>query len=376
MTNNPFLISHPDDLRTKINGLTGLWRRRWEHFLACAEAEQRTIRWYGSHQMCDVPTYAAFAWVVTQDPKWSAIARRDLVWLEKIYPDMRKGAYSDRDTWMWAAPMLRRAISLDWIWDSDALSDQERDRFAELFITDALKYSYIVLRHRIPPHASNQGLAMALNLVTVGYLFGVKHGSDIRARRLMEFGLPHLLHQIAALPPDAYSGEGSTYLCGVEAPLMTLACAVLEEVTGENMLRKQFKASGNSILRALELTAYIIPPSGVLPGWDHYRFMLSTSATPSAYLASRTGDPKWYDFVMHGPGWERSGHFAWMRDGYLWQFLWMPDPTANTGRDGKPYYPEPWHEPHVGGSLLSRDDHLHLLQMWDAADQKPVRCPA
>lgn len=363
----PFLIENRDALRHKIESLEGLWRRRWEQFCERARLETRTVRWYGGAP--DVPLHAAFAFLATGSDEMRAIARRDLRWLRDNYAATLQVGAQEFDTWIYAAPMARRAIALDWMWDS--FDADERAELAELFIADALKYPYVVLHHRVPPHSNNQGLAMALNLVVVGFLFGVRRGHDGRARHLLEWGLEHLHQQIALLPPGGYGGEGSTYEVLIAAPLLALSCAVLEAISGEDYFARPLGQNGNAIGPMLELSAKIIPPSDILPPWDQHGFQLGKAASVLAYLAHRHRDASWFANVAAGEGWNRSGSMAWLRDDHVWAWLWMP--AGSSPRAQLPYFSRPWMENRVGGTLLDAAGTRHLFQMWDACTSPPVR---
>ncbi len=368
---HPFLVDDREALRLKIAGLSGIWSKRWGRFLEQAAAEKRHVYWYGGDTP-DTPMHATFAYVATGDEKWAAIGARDMRWLRDHYEETLDVGNQEHDTWIYAAVMLRRAVALDWLWDSGALSAEELDGLADLFITDSFKYPYVTLHNRVPPHANNQGMAMALNLVTVGWLFGHRRGDDARARHLFKVGIPHLLQQIAYLPPGGYSGEGSTYIIGVADPLTALACAVLEAVSGEDYLHREFWPNGNSIAKILELNARLAPPSEVYPAWDQHGFMLHRSGTTAAYLAHRTGEPSKAHSLLHGQGWELSSSFAWMQDDHVWQLLWMPDPTRLCDL-GKVTREVLWAEQRVAGAIEDEAGQHRLFQMWDVADSRPVR---
>ncbi len=160
----------------------------------------------------------------------------------------------------------------------------------------------------------------------------------------------------------------------VADPLMALACATLEEISGKDWFSREFWPSRNSAANVLGLDPKLIPPSGLLPGWDQHGYHLNKAGAACAYVAHRTGDPAPYYHFLFGPGWEFSGHFAWMRDDHVWQWIWMPDPRHVEKPDaGATCYPSSWAEPRVAGALLDRAADLHLFQMWDVSGARPVR---
>ncbi len=374
MSDSPlFLLEDLSSFRVKITGLDGHWRRRWEIFLATARREKRSVRWYGS-KSTDTPMHAGLAWLATGERDFAEIARRDLVWMLDRHGETLAVGAQDHDTWIYAAALARRAIALDWLWDAEVLEEDERERLADFFVAEALRYSWIVLQHRVPAHATNQGLALALHCVITGYLFGVKRGCDLRARHLLAFALPHIVQQIALLPPGGYSGEGSTYLFRVADPLMAVACATLEAISGDEWYSRELWPNRNSAATVLELGPKLIPPSGLLPAWDQHGYHLVKAGAACAYVAHRTGDRSVYQHFSDGPGWEFSGHFAWLRDDHVWQWIWMPTPEAAEESDGQAgCYPASWAESRVAGALLDRTRALHLFQMWDVSSRRPVR---
>ena len=368
-----FLIDDVGELRRKIMGLPPRWRRRWVQFLRDTRDEVRGVRWYGGGSL-DRPLHASLAFLITGEDEFAAIARRDLRWMLDHHEETLAVGSQDHDTWIYAAALARRAISMDWIWVGDVLTEAEKSEASEFFITEAWKYCPVVLDHRVPAHASNQGLAMALCCVVTGWLFGKRLGSDARAKELVSFGLPHLLEQIALLPPGGYSGEGSTYIFNVADPLMALACAVLEAISGEDWFEREFWPNRNSASSVLKLDPKLIPPSELLPAWDQHGYHLRKAGSACAYVASRTGDPSAYRYFLDGPGWEFSGYFAWLRDDHVWQWIWMPDPsTSGEPESGASCYPRSWAESRVAGALLDRTASLHLFQMWDVSSPRPVR---
>ena len=367
----PALIDDLPALRVKLAGFTGVWAKRLETMRIAARREARSVKWYAGAARGDVPLHAAFLALTAREPaeevEFTAIARRDLAWLAEQYEATLAVGHQDYDTWMYAAPMARRALACDWMWMS--LDAAERARYLELFVRDSLRYPYVVLNHRVPAHANNQGMAQALNLVTIGWIFGVRRARDPRARHLLAVGLEHLHQQIALLPPDAYAGEGSTYECGVSAPLTALAAAVLEGVAGDRRADRPLAPCGNSFIEALTLAPRLLPPSGVLPGWDQHGYHLGMPNCVRAYLARRTGDPAWFAPVAHGHGWGTGMSFGWMSDDQVWTMLWMPAPDDCPPA---PPFSAPWAVTRIGGTLVE-SGRLHAFQHWDIVGHLPVR---
>lgn len=366
---SPWLIDDVAGLRSRLGALRGRWRRRWDRF--CREAELGAT----ADGEAPYPLHAAFLYAVTGGRGWADRAADNLRWLRDRYDALVATGRPDSDTWMHAAPMARRAIGLDWVWDSSALTPPEREQLAELFVTDALRHAYVVLHHRIPPHANNQGLALALDLVVVGYLFGLRRGTDPVARHLLEFGLPHLLDQVALLPPGAYGSEGSTYAVGVEAPLAALACAALESITGEQVFDRPLGRWGNTFRMMLEHSPRLVAPSGLLWPWNQYGYQGCWAGGGDAYLAWRSGEPAWHHDVLRGRGWERSGAAAWLADDHVWQWLWMGEPaTTSSDGDGSGRHDVgSWAEMHVGGALAGHGGTIYLTQVWNWSCWPPAR---
>lgn len=364
---SPALVDDVAALRGKLARLYGPWRERLDRFRDEARRQQRSIPWYAGGGGKDRPLHAAFLAMAEGDEEFIAIARADLAWMADHYDETLAVGNQDYDTWMYAAPMARRALACDWMWPW--LDAAERRRYADLFVRDSLRYPYVVLHHRVPAHANNQGMAQALNLVTIGWIFGLRRGDDACARHLLAVGLEHLHQQIALLPPDAYAGEGSTYECGVSAPLTALAAAVLEAIAGDDRAALPLAPSGNTFLEALSLAPRLVPPSGVLPGWDQHGFHLGRPCCVAAYLARRSGDPTCFADIAHGDGWDRGGGFAWLQDDHVWTLLWMPDPESCPRPEGTH---RPWAVEHVGATLVE-SGNLHAFQYWDVVGHLPIR---
>ncbi len=372
---SPFLVDVAR-LRQNASMTDSVWQVRWRQFCeqaSVAAKPDRESRW---------PLHAAVVWLATGDSSWASRgAAQLLALLGGQYQRMLESGHPDTDTWMHAAPMARRAIALDWLWDSGTFTQAQRDELAELFICDALRYAYVVLHCRVPAHANNQGMAMALNLVVVGYLFGHRRGDDPRGRLIFREGLVHLMQQIALLPPGGFGSEGSTYAAGIEAPLGALACATLEAITNESWFDRKIAPWGNTFGSQVEHGSHFLSPSGLLFPWDQYGYQRCFGAAPEAYLAMRLNDVNRYRRVTHGNGWRQSGNGPWMTDDHAWQWIWMPlpppppDVREGEGREATEHLlAHAWCEPHTGAALVSRSQQFHLLQMWSWSSAPPTRC--
>jgi hypothetical protein len=316
---------------------------------------------------------AAFVYAVTGDARFGPLAVDQLRWMLQDYPSVVLKGRPDTDTWMHAAPMCRRAISLDWVWDSDAMDDAMRARLVELFVHDALRYPYATLHYRVPPHANNQGFAQSLALVVVGYLFGWRRAEVAIARHLFAFGLRHLMHQLEALPRGAYGAEGSTYAAGIEAPLAALAAAVLEEITGERFFDRPIGSQGNSLAAIMRHGHDLVAPSGLLLPWNQYGYQSCWPGSSEAYLAQRTGDARYYARMTSSDGWRHSGNGPWMTDDHAWQWLWLPGELPDADPGWSADYLREWSEPHVAATLMGRDRNVFVAQLWNWTCTPPGR---
>lgn len=367
----PLFVQNISALRAKIRALPPRWDARWQHFKACALSERRHPLWYGPATAFDRPLHAAFTALVEDTPEWRTIAVRDLNWMLEQHSETLRRGFQEHDTWIYAAALVRRAIAADWLWDAPEFTALRED-VARHLVLETFRYPYVVLHHRVPPHANNQGLAQALACVVIGHIFGKRRSDDLLAKHLLEFGLEHLMQQVAELPPDGYSGEGSAYAVGVEAGLLTLACATLETITGKDWLDRPLAPHGNSIGHILRGTARFSPPSYLLPAWDQHGFQIHSCAAFLAYLSHRTNEPEWSNYIFHGPAFEVSRIFAWVQDDLVWQWLWMPTPPAEHYPD-RGCYPLPWASARVGGTVLSTNHAIHAYQIWDAPALRNVR---
>ncbi|MEO0965236.1 MAG: HEAT repeat domain-containing protein [Planctomycetota bacterium] len=324
--------------------------------------------------------HAAFCALVTGQAAWREKLSEQLRRVPGWYAGLVELGKQDTDPWIHSAKMMRLAIALDWAWDLDAVDEAERDGLVDLVLRDAFENAFVALHRRVPPHANNQGLALALHLAVTGYVFGVRRGQDPLARRLLEYGLHHLPMQIGLLPPGGYSGEGSTYLAGVADPLTVLACAFIEAITGEPWFERQIAPSGNSFKQVLRLNRHLRTPSGLLLPWNQHGFQRRGSGLPAAYWAHQTGDASVYAKHLAEDGWELGHSFAWFDDSHLWEFIFMPPPDELEAPETTPGIQSPgtasyqsWREDMTAAALVSPDQHHQLAQAFNVVGSMPAR---
>jgi hypothetical protein len=267
-------------------------------------------------------------------------------------------------TWCNAAPMARLATMLDWIADSPAVSKRDFAAIKEAMLDYTLKHPYNIAKSRLRSF-DNQIASMSFCCALVGYLFGVKRGNDLRAQRLMSAGMMRFPDIFGLTPPGGYSYEGSTYFCQIVTPVVSWYCALMEQITGEDLFHKPFPPNQTSPERILRTYLKIIGPSGLMPPWDNYGWMKCASLMGLAYLARKTGDPTPLKVIEAAGLALEPNHIAWGSDDRLWSLLWWPEdlPVGEAER----VFPS-WAVEDVAGALVEEKKRWRLFQAWDRCE--------
>lgn len=281
-------------------------------------------------------------------------------------------------TWCNAAPMARLATMLDWIADSRSVSARDFAQIKEAMLDYTFKHPFNISKSRVCTF-DNQIASMAFCCTLVGYLFGVKRGSDPRAQRMLESGAMRFSDIFGLSPRGGYSYEGSTYFCQVVTPVVSWYCALMEQVTGQEYFNYPFPPSGTSPREILQTYAKIIGPTGLMPPWDHYGWQRCSSTMGLAYLAARTGEAAPLRMIERLSLAAEPNQIAWGTDDKIWTLIWWPEETEAPGQLALTPSPSKgrgitapagetftsWAIDNVAGALVDEGKQWRLFQAWD-----------
>jgi hypothetical protein len=340
------LLDDVDALRRKLNGSRGSLAEKWRHFQVLAE-----------HQAESFPLNPALVALVTGDER---AARRFRNLLEKrllqVPADCRSHA-AQYHTWCWSIPLGRWAVAYDWLADSPAFQDFNHAAAADVLI-DAIHsqvYPRILARQ---PSGDNQIGSMLLACGLIGYLFGVKRGSDPRAQQLYRIAMERG-SEIAATAHAQFIGEGSVYMTGVNVVVMGLWHEFLR------WLDKPFDRA--KWLSCQQAGRNMISPAGLTLPWDAGGNFRAFDMVALALLARETHDAAPLALMDHLNMWHGIDHCAWFEDQRFWTLVWWPEnapewPAREIPAD-KVF--DGWMHPEIGGCLDTPVNHMRFAQLWD-----------
>jgi len=340
------LLDNVDALCRKLNGSQGSLAEKWRHFQVLAE-----------HQAESFPLNPALVALVTGDER---AARRFRELLEKrllqVPADCRSHA-AQYHTWCWSIPLGRWAVAYDWLADSPAFKDFDHAAAADVLI-DAIHsqvYPRILARQ---PAGDNQIGSMLLACGLIGYLFGVKRGSDPRAQRLYQIAMERGA-EIAATAHAQFIGEGSVYMTGVNVVVMGLWYEFLR------WLDKPFDRA--KWLSCQQAGRNMISPAGLTLPWDAGGNFRAFDMVALALLARETHDAAPLALMDHLNMWHGIDHCAWFEDQRLWTLVWWPEnapawPAREIPAD-KVF--DGWMHPEIGGCLDTPVNRMRFAQLWD-----------
>lgn len=342
----PILLDDVGALRRKLNGTRGSLAEKWRHFQTLAE-----------HQTESFPLNPALVALVTGD---DAAARRFRALFERrllqVPADSRSHA-AQYHTWCWSIPLGRWAVAYDWLADSTSFGGFDHVAAADVLIDamDSQVYPRVLARQ---PSGDNQIGSMLLACGLIGYLFGIKRGSDPRAQRLYRIAMERGA-EIAAYSHPQFIGEGSVYMAGVNVAVMGLWHEFLR------WLEKPFDRV--RWLSCQESGRNLISPGGLTLPWDAGGNFRAFNLAGLALLARETRDYTALALIDHLNLWHGIDHGAWFEDQRLWTLVWWPEdapewpardiPSAQVFRG--------WMHPEIGGCLDTPHLRLRFSQLWD-----------
>jgi hypothetical protein len=265
-----------------------------------------------------------------------------------------------------SAPLGRLMALYDWIAETDLLTSDENHAFREAALDFAAQVSMQQLQGRARSF-DNQVFSNAFGAAVAGHVLGMRRGDSAQGRHIFAVGMEWLLDQFSRLPHGCYSGEGSTYHMLVVMPLLTLAGAFLEEVTGLPIYHRGIKPSYSPLRDWLVMCRDMTGPAGLVPGWDAYGVFRNTVRSPLAYLARRDNDPDALALIRDADMWYPFAHIAWEFDDRLWTLVWWPEKLQASAV--APFHP--WMNPSSAGAIQDARTKTRLFQYWDECGGGP-----
>jgi hypothetical protein len=163
------------------------------------------------------------------------------------------------------------------------------------------------------------------------------------------------------MPPDGYSGEGSTYQMEVVSPLAMWLTMLLIEQEGRAVFEKPFGPNGTSLRAILELHRDLASPAGCAPGWDNHGWTTYYTLSPLVYLCRLTGEPVPVDLIRQN--WDAYDTICWRADDRLWALLCWPE---SAGRARFPIAPlSGWTRRHCAAVIDHHPTRSRLMLCGD-----------
>lgn len=265
-----------------------------------------------------------------------------------------------------AAPLGRLMALYDWVADTDLLTKAEDAAFRAAALDFAAQVPMTQLQGRARMF-DNQIFSNAFGAAIAGHVLGVRRGDSAQGRRIHAVGMEWLLDQFGRLPHSCYSGEGSTYHMLVVVPLLTLAGAFVEEVTGLPLYQRGVAPAFSPLRNWLIYGRDLVGPAGLVPGWDAYGVFHSAVRSPLAYLARRDQDADALALIRDTQMWYPAAHIAWEFDDRLWALVWWPEQLAIA--PACPFHP--WMNSSSAGALQDARTQTRLFQYWDQCGGGP-----
>ena len=343
------LIDNLDKLRDKLINAEAPLKQYWDNYLEFVS---------GDH-IGEFQALPPLAWFITGKKRFEKNIRSIFLELSEKLPLADASVEAQFHSYPMGAPVARFAIFLDWIWDSGILSDDERNLLSGRMIDAIYSHCYLRLQGRLPA-GDNQQASMSFACAVTGYIFGVKRGSSRIAQKMFKEGMNRYPNIIKSFFPGGWSGEGSTYHCHVTAPVLTLFTAFMEQVTGKDYFN--LKLGESTIRENLQVACDIINSAGLLPGWDEYGISAPELKTHLVYLAKKTGDLKPLEKIIRYGMWSENEILAWYNDDKVWSMVFWPVDYSEADVDFKD---KSWLSKAVCGKIISDDNTIDLLQMWD-----------
>ncbi len=228
-------------------------------------------------------------------------------------------------TWCLAPHALRVAAYATWIEALAPWSDADRQQLGRNLVQFCRQHVVAVLAGRAPS-ADNQFLSLSLTCAIVGEGL-LRLGVETEAAAwLARLGLDRARQWIGLMPPDGYSGEGSTYQMEVVSPLAMWLTMLLIEQEGRAVFERKHGPNGTSLRAILELHRDLASPGGAAPGWDNHGWASYYILSPLVYLCRMTGEPVPEDLIRQN--WNEFDTMAWRSDDRMWALLCWPYTAA------------------------------------------------
>lgn len=348
---NPLYVGDGEVLRTKLTNAGGLLREYWADFRnrVLSDPDQRREMVFLAALLSDEATEEAAAELQRY---YRALAASDTAGDVQFH------------TWCRGGAVTRRVAFFDWLAHRQFWQPDDVEEAAESFLGFAFKHSHQVLTSRRRA-SDNQALSMTLNCAVSGFVFGHKLCNHPTGKFLFEYGVNRLPDLIGLFPGDGYGGEGSTYTSHVNTALACWVGELLRHVSGRDLLDAAFEPNGTTLRKMIEMELRLLSPGGLLAPWDHYGWQREINASPFAYLAKATGDPRYLALIPSLDLWRDPGMLAWGHDDPLWTLVWWPEECRDYDERELPEELFGWGLPKTGAALDDCRRRSRLMQVWD-----------
>ncbi len=267
--------------------------------------------------------------------------------------------------WCFAFPHSRWTLYFQWLDSIGAWDAAEGARLREELITFQFVNFFYGMRVKPEPECvDNQTMSLCFSNALIGHMFeGGSNPSAVAARMKVD-GLRRLPSMIGGIPRSGYTGEGSTYMDHVVGASLPFLVELLERIGGGDCFRQSFEPNGTTPENVFRLLAREWTPDGLLLPWDHYGFERPIKSS-IAYAARRSEDPLFLELLERHSDWADEISVGWGYDDLVWALLWWPE-KKQAAAVGRAF--ACWADDEIGGALVSDDEQLHLMQMWDYSE--------
>lgn len=344
------LVEDVEKLRKKLNNPERYIHKYWKWFINVAENSPEEYHWY--HPLI---------YLVTKDEKFAEYSKNTFLKFIDELPNRDFTMEIQFHHWCNAGAIAQYAIFYDWIADSPAISQSERNKIESGLVDYTFKHLMPSIQTKIEKSCDNQILSLIMCSLILGYLFGFKRKKYTSCQVLFNDAMRRLKIALGYIQTGGYSYEGTTYMNSVFIPALILISSFVKQVTGEDYFEKRFPPNNNTIKDVLNMCGKLFTSSGLDLPWDHYGYERFSGYSSIVYYGKKTGKDNYIYLLDKFKNWVDEPYYLWGYTDKIWTLLWWPDeePVSKTSHF------EPWAIQNIGGALVSDDNKLYLFQMWD-----------